>query len=38
MMQAVDTFIGSQVLTTAIPLGVFFAVVLWVFFQRKSAE
>jgi hypothetical protein len=38
MMQAVDNFIGPQILTTLIPLGVLFAVALWVFFSRKSAE
>jgi hypothetical protein len=38
MMQAVDTFIGSQVLTTVVPLGVLFVVLLWVFFQRNPTE
>jgi hypothetical protein len=33
---ATDTFIGPQVLTIAVPLGTFFAVLLWGFFQRRS--
>jgi hypothetical protein len=33
---AADSFIGPQVLTLAIPLGTFFAVVLWGFFQRRT--
>jgi len=33
---ATDTFIGPQVLTLAIPLGTFFAVLLWAFFQRRT--
>jgi hypothetical protein len=31
-----DTFIGGQVLTLAIPLGTFFLVCIWGFFQRRS--
>jgi hypothetical protein len=38
MMQAVDIFIGSQVLTMVFPLGVLFGVLLWVFFQRNPTE
>jgi hypothetical protein len=37
-MQAVDIYIGPQVLTMVIPLGVFFGILLWVFFSRNSAE
>jgi hypothetical protein len=33
---ATDSFIGPQVLTLAIPLGTFFAVMLWAFFQRRT--
>jgi hypothetical protein len=33
---AADHYVGSQVLTLAIPLGTFFVVLLWGFFQRRS--
>jgi len=33
---ATDMFIGSQVLTVAIPLGTLFLVMLWGFFQRRT--
>lgn len=38
MMQAVDNFIGPQVQTMVVLLGVLFAVVLWGFFQRHPSE
>jgi hypothetical protein len=38
MMQTVDIYIGAQVLTTVVPLGVLFGVLLWVFFQRNPSE
>jgi len=37
-MQAIDMYIGAQVLTTVVPLGVLFVVLLWVFFQRNPTE
>ena len=36
MVTAVDIFIGPQVQTLAVPLGVFFLVVLWGFFQWRQ--
>jgi hypothetical protein len=33
---ATDSFIGPEVLTVAIPLGTFFLVLLWGFFQRGA--
>jgi hypothetical protein len=38
MMQAVDLYIGSQVLTMVLLLGVLFGVLLWGFFQRHPSE
>jgi hypothetical protein len=38
MMQAVDIYIGSQVLTMVLLLGVLFGVLLWGFFQRHPSE
>ncbi len=32
---AADHYVGSQVLTIAIPLGTLFLVMLWGFFQRN---
>jgi hypothetical protein len=37
-VQAVDSFIGPQVQTMVVLLGVFCAVVLWGFFQRHPSE
>ena len=34
-MFGTDQYIGAQVLTFAIPLGVFLAGLLWLFFQRR---
>jgi hypothetical protein len=31
----IDTFIGAQVLTVAVPLGAFLIGLLWLFFQRR---
>ncbi len=36
MSIATDTYIGPEVLTTAIPLGTLFLVILWGFFQRRT--
>ena len=33
---ATDHYVGSQVLTLAIPLGTLFVVLLWGFFQRHT--
>jgi hypothetical protein len=38
MMQAVDNYIGPQVQTMVVLLGVLFAVCLWGFFQRHHSE
>jgi hypothetical protein len=38
MMQAVDNYIGAQVQTMVVLLGVFVAVCLWGFFQRHHSE
>jgi hypothetical protein len=35
---ATDMSIGPQVLTVAIPLGTFFAVMIWLFFQRRTTR
>ena len=35
MVIAADAFIGSQVQTLAVPLGVFILVILWGFFQWR---
>jgi hypothetical protein len=37
-MQAVDPFIGSQVLTMVLLLGVLVGVIVWGFFQRHPSE
>ena len=37
-MQGVDSYIGAQVQTMVVLLGVFVAVVLWGFFQRRPSE
>lgn len=37
-MTATDTWIGPETLTMAIPLGTFFLVVLWGFFQRRTGR
>jgi hypothetical protein len=38
MMQGVDIFIGPQVQTLVVLLGVFIGVVLWGFFQHHHPE
>jgi hypothetical protein len=38
MVLAADTFIGPQVQTLAIPLGVFLLVILWGFFQWRQVR
>ena len=38
MVASTDTFIGAQVLTVAIPLGVLGAVCLWAFFARRTSK
>lgn len=37
-MQAVDIYIGAQVQTMVVLLGVFVGVLLWGFFQRRPSE
>jgi hypothetical protein len=37
-MQAVDPFIGSQVLTMVLLLGVLVGVIVWGVFQRHPSE
>jgi len=37
-MQGIDIYIGPQVQTMVVLLGVFIAVVLWGFFQRRPSE
>jgi hypothetical protein len=37
-MLGVDPFIGPQVQTMVVLLGVFFGVVIWGFFQRNHSE
>lgn len=37
-MQAVDIYIGPQVQTMVVLLGVLFGVVIWGFFQRHPSE
>jgi hypothetical protein len=38
MMQGIDIYIGPQVQTMVVLLGVFIGVVLWGFFQRRPSE
>jgi len=38
MMQGIDNFIGPEVQTMVVLLGVFFGVVIWGFFQRHHSE
>lgn len=38
MMLGVDNFIGPQVQTLVVLLGVFFGVCIWGFFQRHHSE
>lgn len=38
MVLAADTFIGAQVQTLAIPLGVLLLVILWGFFQWRQVR
>ena len=38
MMQAIDIYIGPQVLTMVLLLGTLCGVVLWGFFQRHPSE
>jgi hypothetical protein len=38
MFGGTDIFIGAQVLTVAIPLGVLVAVCLWAFFERRPTK
>ena len=37
-MQGIDNFIGPEVQTQVVLLGVLFGVVLWGFFQRRPSE
>lgn len=37
-MIGADPYIGAQVLTFAIPLGVFLAGLLWLFLQRRPNQ
>ncbi len=37
-MQGIDIYIGPQVQTMVVLLGVFIGVVLWGFFQRRPSE
>ncbi len=37
-MFGVDPYIGAQVQTMVVPLGVLFAVGIWGYFQRHRAE
>lgn len=37
-MLAADTFIGAQVQTAAVPLGVLLIGLLWLFFQRRPTR
>jgi len=38
MMQGIDNFIGPEVQTMVVLLGVLFGVVIWGFFQRHHSE
>jgi len=38
MMQGVDNFIGPQVQTMVVLLGVLFGVLIWGFFQRRPSK
>lgn len=38
MMQGIDNYIGPEVQTMVVLLGVLFAVVIWGFFQRHPSE
>ncbi|HQU00666.1 MAG TPA: hypothetical protein PLG60_09200 [Acidimicrobiales bacterium] len=38
IMQGVDNFIGPEVQTMVVLLGVLFGVVIWGFFQRHPSE
>jgi hypothetical protein len=38
VMQGIDIYIGPQVQTMVVLLGVFIGVVLWGFFQRRPSE
>jgi cbb3-type cytochrome oxidase subunit 3 len=38
MMQGVDIYIGPQIQTLVVLLGVFIGVVLWGFFQHRHSE
>lgn len=37
-MQGIDIYIGPQVQTMVVLLGVFIGVLLWGFFQRRPSE
>ena len=37
-MVAANPYFGSQFLTLAVPLGVFIAGCIWLFFQRRPSE
>ena len=37
-MQGIDNYIGPEVQTMVVLLGVLFAVVIWGFFQRHPSE
>ena len=38
MMQGIDVYIGPQVQTMVVLLGVLFGVLIWGFFQRHPSE
>lgn len=38
IMQGIDNFIGPEVQTMVVLLGVLFGVVIWGFFQRHPSE
>jgi len=38
MMQGIDNFIGPEVQTMVVLLGVLFGVIIWGFFQRHHSE
>jgi len=37
-MHSVDIYIGPQIQSLVVPLGVLFGVILWGFFQRQPSE
>ena len=38
MMQGIDNYIGPQVQTMVVLLGVLFGVLIWGFFQRRPSK